>query len=57
MINKISSERAAKDEQDEDSGAVIFVQDESGNKQIKAATPKKLVERLTDYSSYGSLIF
>ncbi|OUM68652.1 hypothetical protein PIROE2DRAFT_57967 [Piromyces sp. E2] len=54
MINKISSERAAKDEQDEDSGAVIFVQDESGNKQIKAATPKKLVERLTDYSSYDN---
>eukprot|EP00833_Pecoramyces_ruminatium_P004945 jgi/Orpsp1_1/1178977/evm.model.c7180000067449.2 len=54
MMNKISSERAAKDEQDEDSGTVIFVQDESGNKQIKAATPKKLVERLTDYSSYDN---
>jgi hypothetical protein len=45
--------RRAQDEKDEMSGAVIFIVDENGNKQIKGATPVKLVERLTDGPSYG----
>ena len=53
MMKQMQEAQAEKDEKDESSGAIVFVKGEGGNKQIKGATPEKLVERLTDPISYG----
>ncbi|KAJ1558630.1 hypothetical protein HK096_008696 [Nowakowskiella sp. JEL0078] len=47
MMNQIQEARTEQDEKDEESGFVVFVRGEGGNKSIKAATPEKLVERHT----------
>lgn len=53
-MSKVMTEaRSEADERDENSGQIVFVRGENGSKQIKGATPEKLVERLTDPSTYG----
>jgi hypothetical protein len=54
MTKVLTEARAEADERDESSGQIIFVRGENGSKQIKAATAEKLVERLTDPSTYDS---
>jgi hypothetical protein len=53
MTKVLTEARNEADERDESSGAILFVRGENGSKQIKGATPEKLVERLTDPSTFG----
>ena len=42
-----------RDEKDESTGDVIFLEGEGPKKRIKGATAEKLIERLTDPTVYG----
>lgn len=54
-MNKVMNEaKNEADENDESSGQIEFVKGESGNKQVKAATAEKLVERVTDPRTFDS---
>ena len=56
MNSKMDIDKANRDEEDESSGTLVFYKGENGAKQIKAATPDKLIDRLTD-GNYFSKIF
>ncbi|KAI3633678.1 hypothetical protein MIR68_008625 [Amoeboaphelidium protococcarum] len=54
MTKVLSEAKTEADERDEGSGQIVFIRGENGSKQIKGATPEKLVERLTDPSTFDS---
>lgn len=54
MAKVLTEARAEADERDESNGQIFFVRGENGSKQIKGATPEKLIERLTDPAAYDS---
>jgi hypothetical protein len=52
-MKKLQEVRVEQDEKDEETGSVVFIKDENGNKELRGATPEKLLQRLTDGSNYG----
>jgi hypothetical protein len=56
-MSKVMTEaREEADTRDETSGQIVFTRGENGSRQLKGATPDKLVERLTDPSAFGTTV-
>eukprot|EP00158_Paraphelidium_tribonemae_P006171 Partr_v1_DN27709_c1_g1_i1_m67015 putative Son of sevenless homolog len=54
MGKVLNESKTESDEKDESSGQIVFIRGENGSKQVKGATPEKLVERLCIQNAFDS---